>query len=140
MKSHLLENISLFLQEKKGYKKSWFRSFFGIFLVIIISVIVIVISNVFNSSMEGSSVFAKNLTENSELLIAANIMNYIALGFICFPFIILFTFWIIGINQTSKSKFFHLFMWIFVFLAILLSVISLIIFIRCGITNYNIYA
>ncbi len=140
-KVSLIDNIESFLQSEKGYKKSWFRSFFGIFFVVVISIVVLVLAGIFGPGTTSTAEIATNLalSPNSSYLSAAQLLMYISYGFIGFPFVILFSLWIIGINQTSKSKYFHLFMWIMIFVAIILVLVALILFIRASITNYNSY-
>ena len=142
MKTKLMTNIDSFLTSPKGYKKSWFRSFFGMFFVIVVAAVILALTFSFGPNSSAVGKFHENLSYSGvqNWLESSTLLSYVSLGILTLPFIILFSFWIIGINQTSKSRFFHLFMWLVVALSILLIMIALVLFIRCSITNYNIYA
>ncbi len=145
MKTKLIENIDIFLNKPKGFKKSWVRTLITLFVAFAIAITTLMLILNFgpqaSNSLNSNTDLYKNLNQANVLSFvnASNILTYIVFGMIAFPFIVLATFWIIGINQTSRSKFFHLFMWIIAFLALLLALIALILFIRAAITNNNNY-
>lgn len=142
MKTRLLDNIQQFLESKGGLKKSWIRTFIVLFLSLIIASIVLGIGidyGVDGPKFDSNISLCVNLTQNKDLYIIAKDLCISIFVIGIFPIICLFSSWIIGINQTSKSKYFHLFMWFFVFVALVLSITTLIIFIRCCVFNNDVY-
>ncbi len=145
MKTKLIENIGIFLNQPKGVKKSWVRTLMVMFVAFTIAIIVLMLILNFgpntSNSLNANTDLYKNLHQLNvaSFVNASSILTYIVFGLIVAPFIVLAAFWIIGINQTSKSKFFHFFMWIIAFLALLLALIALILFLRSAVTNNNNY-
>ncbi len=138
-KIKLTDATEKFLTSKKGYKKSWFRSFAAIiFASIIIGIVMGISYN--NGPFSGYSPdttdanywkdFNFKIYRHSDLMYPATYLCYAAIACFCTPFICGLATWMIGINQVTKSKFFHLFMWFMVMVAVLLSLIALILLIR----------
>lgn len=143
-KTKLLDNIDNFLQSKNGYKKSWLRSFIAIFLCAICFGVVLGISynlgplsnKSFNLSQESYETTLA-LPTNAYLLQCATYMSIAGISIMVFPFICGMATWMIGINQVTKSKYFHLFIWLMVTVAIILAIVSIVFLIRASIFTLN---
>lgn len=129
-----------FLQQPKGVKKSYLRVVFMYLISIIGFSIFLSLSYIygpFGASAENANVaFSKALFINSELSRVVSILSCVSFGLMILPFVCLFSLWIIGINQVSKSPYFHFFLWLTCFILLSLMFITMIIFIRaCVYTN-----
>lgn len=141
----LWTNIDNFLQTKKGYKKSWIRSFIVILLCSICFGVVMGIS--YNlGPMSGIDVstskditYSKilSLPSNAEMLKTATNLSISGICIMLFPFVCGIATWMIGINQVTKSKYFHFLIWFMVFVASILAIIAIAMLIRASIFNYN---
>ncbi len=135
-KIKLTDATEKFLTSPKGYKKSWVRSFLGIILASIIIGIVMGISynyGPFSSYAADSKNYWElgyKLAQHKDLMVSATYLCYAVIGCFCTPFICGLATWLIGINQVTKSKYFHLFMWFMIFLSILLAMIALTLLAR----------
>lgn len=135
-KIKLADAAEQFLQTKKGYKKSWMRSLFGMIIAAIMIGVVMGFS--YNQGpLSGISIDAKdynsiahNLSKHPDLINSATYICYAVIACFVAPFICGMATWLIGINQVTKSKYFHIFMWTMVLIAIILATIALIMFIR----------
>ncbi len=134
-KIKLVDATENFLTSKKGYKKSWVRSFLVIFLCSV--VYGVVLGYAYNVAPFTSVSYPSDLTnlgyrmsQNADLMRAATYLSYAGIAVYCTPFISGMATWLIGINQVSKSKYFHLFMWIMVMISALLAMIAMILLIR----------
>lgn len=129
-----------FLQQPKGVKKSYLRIlFFYIFLIIGYSIflaLTVKYGPFKNDSIVDSIGFSKNLFSNKDLSNAVTIISIISFVFMVLPFICLFSLWIIGINQVSKSPYFHFFLWLTCVLLSIILIIVMIIFIRATLYNF----
>lgn len=142
-KTKLIDNVSNFLHSERGFKKSWMRSFFVIlFLSAIFGVILGISYNLgplANPTIPSGVNYIRTLSlpTNAKFL---NVATYISIAGIClmvFPFICGFATWMIGINQVTRSSFFHLFIWLCIGIAGVLAMIALVLFIRSSIFNAN---
>ena len=140
-KVKLIENVNNFLQSERGYKKSWIRSFIAILFLSIIFGIILGISYNYGplSGIEAPGILnyvrILALPTNAKLLEVATYMSITGICLMIFPFICGFAIWMIGINQVTKSPFFHLFIWLTILLSALISLICLVLFIRASIFN-----
>ncbi len=132
-----------FLSSRKGYKKSWVRSFLGIvFAAILVGIVMGISYNygpfsnyvaVTSENSQGSGAWSQlgyKLSHHQDLMRTATYISYAVIACFCTPFVCGLATWLIGINQVTKSKYFHLFMWFMVLLSILLAVVALMLMIR----------
>ena len=143
MKS-FIKQTKTFLEKPKGYKKSWLR-IFSMFLISIIGFSILFSLTLqygpYNTTSSVSEVsFSKNLFANAELSNAVASISIACFVFLVIPLIIIFSLWIIGVNQVSQSPYFHIMLWLIAFILISLLLISIIIFTRAAVYNFNDYA
>ena len=129
-----------FLQQSKGVKKSYLRIFM-IFLISIIGFsIFLTLTCLYGPFVNSEEVVGVNLSKNFflnySLTYAVSIISIVAFGLMIFPFICLFSLWIIGVNQVSKSPIFHFFLWMICAILLTLLLIALILFVRASIYSY----
>lgn len=142
-KMKLLEATNRFLQKERGYKRSWIRSFIAILIFSIIFGVVLGISynlGPLSGSTAPSGVnYIRILAQasNANLLKVATYMSIAGICLMVFPFICGFATWMIGINQVTKSSYFHLFIWSSVAIAGILALIAMILLIRASIFNFT---
>lgn len=139
-RTKLINNVENFLQTKKGYKKSWVRSFLVIILCAICFGVVLGISynlGPMSGKIAQVNTYEWNLSQNGGLLESATYISIAGICIMVFPFICGMATWMIGINQVTKSKYFHLFIWIMVSIAVILAIIAIIFLIRASIFNIN---
>ncbi len=134
-KIKLIDATEHFLTSKKGYKKSWVRTFIVIFLCSVIYGVVLGYAyNVGpfsgNSYPNDLNSLGYRMSQHSDLMKSATYLCYAGIAVYCTPFISGMATWLIGINQVSKSKYYHLFMWCMVMVSVLLAVIAMIFLIR----------
>lgn len=119
------EKVEYNLRIPQYYKKTWVVIFLvTLFLLLLSSVGIIAIKTPTNGNL------VQNIANNSQWANAACIMDYVAFGLIALPYLFLSACWIVGIDNITKSKHFHLFIWIIYVLAAVLAVIALILAFR----------
>lgn len=136
-----MKNIKIqteeFLQQPKGVKKSYLRIFFIYLISIIGFSIFLSLSHIFGPFGGGSEITGSQLSKaffiNSVISNAVSIISITSFCLMIFPFVCLFSLWIIGVNQVSKSPYFHFFLWMICFILISLLLITLILFIRASV-------
>lgn len=146
--NNLMLNIHNFLEKPKGYKKSWYRIMICLFISVIFISIVLALSYTYGPvqstpptepetfSINYSLYLIRAFSENTGYLNSATYISFAAIILMIFPFICWIAIWTIGINQTGKSKIFHLILWITTFIVILLTFVSVILLIRSCIISY----
>ncbi len=134
-KIKLTDSAESFLTSKKGYKKSWVRTFLGIIFCSIIYGVVLGYS--YNNGPFSGVTPPTDLNDlsyrmsfHTDLMKSATYLCYAGIAIYCTPFISGIATWLIGINQVTKSKYFHIFMWLMVMLSALLAIIAMIFLIR----------
>ncbi len=134
-KIKLTDATEKFLTSKKGYKKSWVRTF----LAIIFSSIIygVVLGYAYNVGPFSEITYKNDLhdiayrmAQHADLMKTATYLCYAGIAIYCAPFISGVATWLIGINQVSKSKYFHLFMWFMVMVSAMLAIIAMVLLIR----------
>lgn len=139
-RNKLVDNVEQFLQKPRGYKKSWLRSLFALLLCTIAFSVIIGLSYTYGP-LSGKTSTSLDLVgrfgqaSNAQLLNTATYMSIAGLCILIFPFICAMATWLIGINQVSTSKYFHLFLWLSIALAIILSIVCIILIVRASIFN-----
>lgn len=124
------EKIDYNLRIPQFYKKTWIAILFTtIFLLLFAAVAIIVVKVPTNETL------VKNLASNQKWVLAACIMSYISYGFIAIPYLFLSACWIVGIDNITKSKHYHLFIWSVYWISALLSLVAIII----GFRAYLVY-
>lgn len=135
-------NTEEFLQQPKGIKKSYLRILIFYLIAIIGFSIFLSLSIIYGPFLNGKSAptegFGKYLFENKNLTNAAGGMSIFAFCLMAAPFVCWFSLWMIGINQVSKSTYFHLALWIICAILMVLLLLSIIIFTRAAVYNFNI--
>lgn len=126
-----------FLQQPKGIKKSYLRVFFAYLISIIGFSIFLSLAYIYGPFGGGSEISDVSMSKaffiNSVLNRAVAIISIVCFCLMVFPFVCLFSLWIIGVNQVSKSPIFHFFLWLISFLLISLLLITMILFIRSAV-------
>lgn len=126
----LREKIDYNLRIPQYYKKTWLAILFiTIFLLVFAAVAIIVVKAPTNETL------VKNLASNPKWVQAACILSYISYGFIAVPYLFLSACWIVGIDNITKSKHYHLFIWAVYWISALLSLVAIII----GFRAYLVY-
>lgn len=116
------EKIDYNLRIPQYYKRTWITILFvTIFLLAFASVAIIVVKAPTNETL------IKNLASNATWAKAACILSYTSYGFIAVPYLFLSACWIVGIDNITKSKHYHLFIWSVYWISGLLSLIAIII-------------
>ncbi len=136
-------NAEEFLQQPKGVNKSWFRTMM-VFLIAIIGFGILLGLDVNYAGFLGTALesgnktdFISNLSNNQPLTYAVGVISILAFCLIVLPFVCWFSLWMIGINQVSRSPFFHIFMWLIAALLMVLLLICIVMFIRASVFNLN---
>ncbi len=129
-----------FLQQPKGVKKSYLR-IFSIFLFSAIGFsIFLSLTCIYgpfgNSAQIEGNYLSKNFFLNNDLSYAVSIISIVGFALMVFPFVCLFSLWIIGVNQISKSPVFHFFLWFICAILLSFLLIALILFIRSSVHSY----
>lgn len=121
----LPKTIEFNLRVPKYYKRTWIAiALVTIFLLMLASVSIIAIYAPTDSRI------VSNLNYNSGLKNVAAILSYVSYGFIGLPYLFLSACWIVGIDNITKSKKFHIFIWIIYSLSSLISIIGIILCFR----------
>lgn len=141
MSTKLTNNIETFLQSPKGVKKSWIRTILTMTLCTIMFIIIISLSFQYGP-LSGQAQFTGLGTSFYQVVNAPYLEagTWIAVSGLCIlviPFIYLFAVWMMGINQVSSSKQFHLFLWIITFILVILALLTMILLIRASIFSIN---
>lgn len=127
-KFELLNILEDKLQRFKYYRNSWITIIF--FTLLLLGLTAITLGYLFG---EKDPQTVKNFVANATAFATpAKILVYVSYGVILTPFIYLTGAWISGINHTSRSKYFHLFVWICYTIAALFIIISIILCFRAG--------
>ncbi len=135
--------VEEFLQQPKGVNKSWFRTMM-VFLIAIIGFGILLgfsmnYGNFLGKNPDAATAvpgtWAANLSKNTDLNNAVGVISILAFCLIALPFVCWFSLWMIGINQVSRSTFFHLFMWIIASVLMVLLLCCIIMFIRASVFN-----
>ncbi len=138
-------NVEEFLQQPKGVNKSWFRTMM-VFIIAIIGFGVLLGLSMNYGNFLGKNPNAlsapitswmRNLTDNASLTNAVGIISILSFCLIALPFVCWFSLWMIGINQVSKSPFFHLFMWIIASVLMVLLLVCIVMFVRASVFDFN---
>lgn len=119
----LLSKIENRMLSTKKYKQTWWFIVFISLCFIGLSLITLIYQYFPNHS----ETIKVSLKINSSYALASKILVFISYGIILTPYLYLSGAWISGINNTSKSKYFHLFIWIIYAICFLLVIIALIL-------------
>lgn len=142
MSVKLTNNIETFLQSPKGVKKSWIRTILTMTLCATMFIIIISLSFTYGP-LSGQAQWTNGLGSsfyqvvNAPFLEAGTWIGVAGLCILVVPFIYLFAVWMMGINQVSSSKQFHLFMWIVTFIMVILALLAMVLLIRASIFSLN---
>lgn len=142
MSVKLTNNIETFLQSPKGVKKSWIRTILTMTLCATMFIIIISLSFAYGP-LSGQAQWTEGLGSSFYQVVNAPFLEagtWIAVTGLCLftiPFIYLFAVWMMGINQVSSSKQFHLFMWIITFIMTIFALLAMILLIRASIFSLN---
>jgi len=138
MFTQLLNKTESFISTPIGLKKSFTRTALAFLFGIIIFGIIIGLNATYGVGGSATSgTLRYNLIYNEHLVNIASIFCYISLSLIIFPFVSLIGIWIIGVNNTTKTPAYNLFIWISAAIVILFSIIAIIIFIRASVYNLD---
>lgn len=136
MISTTVQRTEHFLSSKNGYKKSWTRIFLAYGFAIFIFSLFIGLARTWVFADGASGIWK----ENNDTLYYTNagfIIAIIGYSFLVLPIIVILSSWIVGINQTTRSKYFHLFFYTTSFIAIVLALAICVLMIRSSIPSYN---
>lgn len=113
------------LRNPKKYKFTWIIIGIITIFIILLNIIPIIYTNVDHSSVTNNI-----LNINSSYTNAACIINYIVFGLIFIPYLYLSASWIVGIDNITKSKKFHLLIWIIYTFCACLALIAIVLCFR----------
>lgn len=122
---NLLNNLGDNLQGYKYYQKTW--------IVILVSTIIlfglgaIPLGYLFSSHGAATDIV---INLNSTFAEVSKILVYVSYGAIGTVYLFLAGVWITGINNITKSKYFHLFLWVAYSIAATLLIIAIILCFR----------
>ncbi len=124
-KTKVIDQIEYNLRVPAFYKKTWkIIAYVSLFVLLLAAVPIIVTKAPTNKSILNA------LSQNYTLAEAGQILSYISFGLIATPYVFLTACWIVGIDNITKSKYFHIFIWVVYSLSSLLSIIGTIISFR----------
>ena len=109
------EKIEYNLRIPQYYRKTW---------------IVILVVTLFLLFLSGVGLIIIKVPTDPNWSNAACIIDYIAFGFVALPYLFLSACWIVGIDNITKSKHFHIFVWIAYVIAVTLAIIAIILAFR----------
>lgn len=140
MFDRLVNNIEVFLTNKNGYKKSWTRIFmvYAICIAVFAVLLSLKVSWIDNHSSSANQYWIKN-EEHFGYITQSFYISITGLCFLGLPILVILSSWIVGINQTTKSKYYHLFFYIIAFIAFILALAVSILMIRSSIETMSIY-
>ncbi|MGL4950545.1 MAG: hypothetical protein ACRC4M_01740 [Mycoplasma sp.] len=155
MKTKLSGNVEEFLKTPKGYKKSWTRVGAFTLLSLIVFIVVICYSYI-NGPLsvpppeetpdEEPEMFLRAIKsissimqepKNAVFINAATWISITGLSLMATPLVYLLAVWIVGVNQPSRTPYFHIFLWVLVFIISILALIAMIFLIRSSIHNIS---
>ena len=113
------------LRIPKRYKWTWIIIGLVTLFILLINIIPIIYLNVSHSSVNENI-----LSMNSSFTNAALIINYVVFGLMFIPYLYLSASWIVGIDNITKSKKFHLMIWSIYTICSCLSLIAIILCFR----------
>lgn len=119
----LLSIIENRMLSTRKYRRTWWF----IFLITIFFFGLATITLVFQYYPNFPESIKGSLEVYKSYALGAKILVFISFGVIAIPYLYLSGAWISGINNTSKSKYFHLFIWIIYSIAFLIVIIALIL-------------
>ncbi|MDE5651469.1 MAG: hypothetical protein K2H80_00160 [Ureaplasma sp.] len=124
-KKRVIDQIEYNLRIPAFYKRTWKIIAYVSLLVLALAAVPIIVTK---SPTDTSILNALN--QNHSLALAAQILSYISFGLIVIPYVFLTACWIVGIDNITKSKYFHMFIWFIYSSSSLLSIIGIIIAFR----------
>lgn len=119
----LLSKIENRMLSTKKYKRTWWFIFFLTIFFFSLTIITLV----FQYYPNHSETIKVSLQVHKTYALGAKVLVFISFGIISMPYLYLSGAWISGINNTSKSKYFHMFIWIIYSIAFLFVIIALIL-------------
>lgn len=119
----LLSKIENRMLSTKKYKRTWWF----IVLLTLVFFSLAIVTLVYQYYPNHSEQIKISLQIYQSFALGAKVLVFISFGIISIPYLYLSGAWISGINNTSKSKYFHLFIWIIYSIAFLFVIIALIL-------------
>ena len=120
--SKTLAQIEQNLRIPERYKKTWLA-------IAIVSLIILGLSAIPLACLMAPGLpqtIAANIASNDNFANAAKILVYVSYGLISIPYLYLTASWIVGIDNITKSKYFHLFIWVVYAIVTMLIVLAII--------------
>lgn len=119
------EKIEYNLRIPQYYRKTWI-------VILVVTLFLLFLSGVglIIIKVPTDPNLVKNIASNPNWSNAACIIDYIAFGFVALPYLFLSACWIVGIDNITKSKHFHIFVWIAYVIAVILAIIAIILAFR----------
>lgn len=127
-KFDLLNKLEDKLQRSNYLRRSWIVIIF--FTLLLLGLTAIPLGYLFGD--KDPSLVANFVSNAHWFANPAKILTYISYAIIVLPFIYLAGAWVSGINNTSKSKYFHFFLWLCYAIAALFIFIAIILAFRAG--------
>lgn len=113
------------LRSPKKYRITWMVIGLVTLFIILLNLIPIIFVNVPHSDVTNNI-----LNINSSFTNASNIINYVVFGLLFIPYLYLSASWIVGIDNITKSKKFHLLIWIVYTICACLALIAIVLCFR----------
>ncbi|MBU3830988.1 MAG: hypothetical protein H9897_02425 [Candidatus Ureaplasma intestinipullorum] len=113
------------LRSPKKYKYTWLIIGLVTLFIIGLNIVPIIFLNVKHSDATQNI-----LNMNQSYLNASTIINYIVFGVMFIPYLYLSASWIVGIDNITKSKKFHLLIWIIYTICACLALIAIVLCFR----------
>lgn len=119
--SKTLNKIEQNLRMPKKYRQTWL--IIGLVTIFLLGLTAIPLACLFAKLPQ---TIEQNILWNANFANAAKILTYVSYGLIAIPYLYLSASWIVGIDNITKSKYFHLFIWVMYALAATLIILAII--------------
>lgn len=129
--SKTLNQIEVNLRIPEKYKKTWIA--IGLITIIILAFTAIPLACLYAKLPQ---TIESNIKWNSNFAIASKVLTFISYGFVVLPYLYLSASWIVGVDNITKSKYYHLFIWISYSLAAFLIILAIIFCFRAWMTPF----
>ena len=120
--SKTLAQIEQNLRIPERYKRTWLA--IAIITILLLALTAIPLASLMAPSLPETIV--ANIAANNNFAEAAKILTYVSYGLVAVPYLYLTASWIVGIDNITKSKYFHLFIWVVYSIAAMLIVLAIV--------------
>ncbi|GAA5414802.1 hypothetical protein [Ureaplasma ceti] len=119
--SKTLNEIEAKLRVPEHYKRIWI--IIGFVTLCILALTAIPLASLYAKLPQ---TIANNVAYNWNFTIASKVIVFVSYGVVCVPYLYLTASWIVGVDNITKSKYFHLLIWVVYSIAITLIILAII--------------